>query len=119
MIESMMTFPVTVDVFAICITSLATRKEKNKIWVILVMIDNNLSSAKMEIHKMVIIAKVTTVTCFLCFCKARAAIRKIPVKQSGYIIWNEAGGNMGITKTVKTTSKSKMLLIYGIEILPL
>jgi hypothetical protein len=75
------------------------------------MMVNTLKFAKMEIHKMVISAKVATVRCFLCFCKARAAIRKIPVKQSGYIIWNEDGGKMGIAKTVKTTSKNKMLLI--------
>jgi hypothetical protein len=106
-----------VFVIAICITSLATRKKKNKIWVILTMIVNNLKSANMEIHKIVIRASVTIVTCFLYFCKARAAIRKIPVKQSGYIMWNEAGGNTGITKTVKTTSISKMLLIYGVEML--
>ncbi len=118
MIESMMTLPVTVDVFAICNMSLETRKKKNKIWVILTMIVNNLKSAKMEIHKMVISPKVTMVKWSLYFCKARAAIRKIPLKQSGYIIWNEAGGKTGIMKTVKTTSISKMLLINGIEILP-
>jgi hypothetical protein len=60
---------------------------------------------------MVISPKVTMVTWFLYFCNARAAIRKILVKQSGYIIWNEDGGKMGIVKTVKTTSKNKMLLI--------
>ncbi len=85
---------------------------------ILTIIVNNLKSAKMEIHKMVISPKVTMVTWFLYFCKALAAIRKIPVKQSGYIIWNVAGGKTGIRKTVKTTSINKMLLIYGIEILP-
>jgi hypothetical protein len=118
MIESMMTFPVTVEVFAICNTSLATRKKKNKICVILAIIVNTLKSAKIEIHKMVISANVVIVTCFLYFCNDQAAIRKIPVKQSGYIIWNEAGGKTGITKTVKTPSKSKMLLIYGNRIPP-
>jgi hypothetical protein len=86
MIESKMTFPVTVDVNAICITSLATRKKKNKNWMILTMIVKTRNSAKMEIHNMLISAKVATVTFFLCFCKDQAAIRKMPVKHKGYII---------------------------------
>ena len=52
------------------------------------------------------------------FLQRQAAIRKIPLKQSGYIIWNKADGKTGIMKTVKTTSISKMLLIYGNKILP-